>query len=120
MITCWIQKRLSVVNYLLQHCFSQFRGSFCDRYPQFSNTCSLAPRRLMWLLSAKITINCVEKFAKLSSAKLISLLICQTLISPNFFVVYSNLSWLLHIIIMVSGFTIKMHLNYRYFSYLFI
>ena len=28
----------------------------------------LAPRRLMWLLSAKITIDRVEKFAKLSSA----------------------------------------------------
>ena len=38
----------------------------------------------MRLLSAKITIDRVEKFAKLSSAKLISLLIRQTLIPPNF------------------------------------
>ena len=38
----------------------------------------------MRLLSAKITIDHVEKFAKLSSAKLISLLIRQTLIPPNF------------------------------------
>ena len=38
----------------------------------------------MGLLSAKITINRVEKFATLSSAKLISLLIHQTLIPPNF------------------------------------
>ena len=38
----------------------------------------------MWLLSAKITIDLVVKFAKLSSAKLVSLLICQTLIPPNF------------------------------------
>ena len=38
----------------------------------------------MCLLSAKITIDRVEKFAKVSSAKLISLLIRQTLIPPNF------------------------------------
>ena len=39
----------------------------------------------MWLLSAKIiTIDLVEKLVKLSSAKLVSLLIRQSLILPNF------------------------------------
>ena len=38
----------------------------------------------MQLLIAKITIDRVEKFAKLFSAKLISLLIRQTLVPPNF------------------------------------
>ena len=58
-----------------------------DRYPPFSNACMthcLAPRHLMGLLSAKIAIDRMDKFAKLSSTKLISLLIRQTLISPNF------------------------------------
>ena len=39
----------------------------------------------MRLLSAIITIDHVYKFAKLSSAKLISVLIRQTLIPPNFY-----------------------------------
>ena len=61
-----------------------------DCHPPFSNKCMythcLAPRRLMRLLTAKITIDRVEKFAKLSSAKLISLLIHQTLILQTFIV----------------------------------
>ena len=50
----------------------------------------------MWLLSAKITIDCVEKLAKLSSTKLISLLIRQTLIPPNFrHLWYNNIKYLI-------------------------
>ena len=58
-----------------------------DCHLPYSNTCiyslfgTALPHRL---LSAKLTINCVEKFAKLSSAKLTSLLIPQTLMPPNF------------------------------------
>ena len=55
-----------------------------DRHSPFSNTCIYSPRHLMRLLIAKITIDRVEKFDKLSSAKLGFLLIHQTLIPPNF------------------------------------
>ena len=52
-----------------------------DRHLPFSNMC-----RLVRLLSVKITIDRMwrTEFGKLSSAKLISLLIRQTLVPPNF------------------------------------
>ena len=53
-------------------------------FPTRVNTHCLAPCHLMRLLRMKIIINLMEKFAKLSSAKLVSLLIRQTLIPPNF------------------------------------